>query len=128
MKLSTVSRNAAADAVLARLNGGLLRLYTGPQPSSPQAPAVGTLLAELPFGAPAFAPAVGGVARANSIARRAAISKGRAGWFRATAADGTPVYDGTVGTTGADLTVSNQVFEVDSLIVIESLTYTQPGG
>jgi hypothetical protein len=54
MKLSTVSRNAAADAVLARLDGGMLRIYTGPQPASPQAPAVGTLLVELPFAAPAF--------------------------------------------------------------------------
>lgn len=126
MKLSLDSRNAAADAVLSRLNGGLLRIYTGVMPATPEAAAVGQQLVELPFATVAFALAVGGRAVANPIERRNATARGRAGWFRAVTAAGATVYDGTVGTVGTDLIVANVNFEQYSSIYVEELTYTQP--
>lgn len=128
MKLTTTSRNLAADAVVAQLNNGYLRLYTGAPPANPQTAPTGTLLAELRFDATAFGAAVNGVATANAMtADSDAGATGSAGWFRALKSNGTTaVYDGTVGTTGSDINMNSVNIQIHSNVSASGLTYTQP--
>src|SRR4051812_32376973 len=111
--LANVAANAAADAVTALLATGYLRIYSGTQPTNADT-AIGAqvLLAELRFGATAFAASVAGVATANAITSDAAAdATGTAAWFRALKSDGTTVvFDGSVGTSGADLNFATVSF------------------
>ena len=120
--------DAAADAVCALLNGGKLRIYDGAQPATPDTPiTTQQLLAELTFGSPAFGAAVAGVATANAITKdSAADATGTAGWFRALTSGNAPVYDGEVGTSGADLNLDTVAIQQNAEVSITSLTYTQP--
>ncbi|TPG53285.1 hypothetical protein EAH89_17355 [Roseomonas nepalensis] len=89
--ITTANRNRAADAVTVRLNGGLLRVYTGTPPVDANTALSGnTLLAELTFGATAFAAATNGTAAANAItADSSADNTGRPTFARAFEAGGT---------------------------------------
>src|SRR5467141_2554110 len=93
-----------ADTMAALLNTGYIRIYDGTQAATADT-AVGAqvLLAELRFGATAFAGSVNGVATANAItADSSANNTGTATWFRALKSDGTTtVFDGSVGTASA---------------------------
>ncbi|MFC0384320.1 hypothetical protein [Muricoccus vinaceus] len=89
--ITTANRNRAADAVAARLNGGVLRIYSGAPPADANTALSGnTLLAELTFAATAFAAAVNGVATANGItADSVADNSGRPTFARAFETGGT---------------------------------------
>lgn len=127
-KQANAAVNAAADAVCALLNGGKLRIYDGSQPATADTAVSGqTLLAELTFGNPAFAGASAGQATANAITQdSSADATGTAAWFRALKSDNTPVYDGSVGTSGADLNLNSVAIQAGAAVQISSLTYTQP--
>jgi len=128
-KQADAAVNAAADAVCALCNSGYLRIYTAPQPATADtAISDQTLLAELTFGATAFGAASGGVAEANAItADSAANATGTAAWFRALKSDGTTsVFDGSVGTSDADLVLNSVAIQENAEVSITSLTYTQP--
>lgn len=122
--------DAAADAVTALLDGGALRVYSGPQPASADAavPATAVLLVECRFGRRAFAGASGGVARANELAPATARANGAPSWCRAVAADGRVVFDGSVGLEGdrADLTLPVATVIAGAEVVITDCSYTQP--
>lgn len=128
-KLSTAAVNAAADAVLALLNGGYLRLYDGSQPATSNTAISGqTLLAELRWNATAFQAAVDGVATANAItADSSAPATGTASWFRALKSDGTTaVFDGSVGVANANVTLNSVAISIGAAVSVSSFTYTQP--
>ena len=128
LKLSNESASEAADATCALLDGGLLRIYDGAKPATADT-AIGAqvLLAELTFGNPAFGAAVNGVATANAISSDTnANDTGTAAWFRAVKGDGNPVFDGTVGTSGADLNLNTVSIVAGAEIQVSSMTYTQP--
>jgi len=99
-KISTPACNDSVDALLARANGGFIRLYSGTQPSdcdNPPTPG-STLLAEMTMSNPAFNPAQDGAALAKAIMPDAAANAdGVASWFRMTEPNGSPVWDGSVG-------------------------------
>lgn len=127
--LAAASASAAADAVLARANGGYLRIYTNPVPASPDtALTTQVLLGELRFGTPAFGPAVAGVATSNAITPEAnAPATGTASWFRILGADGTTVVlDGNIDGPNASLNLSSTAITAGARIEVASLTYTQP--
>jgi hypothetical protein len=130
IKLSTVARNAAANAVVDLADDGYIRIYDGTQAANPQT-AIGSqvLLAELRFGTPAFGAAATGTATAEAItADVSANNTGTATWFRVLQSDGTTVlWDGTVSTSGADLNLASgtSITSGDN-IAIDSMTYTQP--
>jgi hypothetical protein len=128
VRSSILTRNAALDAVAPLCNGGKLRIYTGTKPATPETAAAGVLLAELSLNAAAFAPAAGGVATANAITSDpAAAATGTAGWFRIVRADGsTPVVDGDVGTSGADLNMATTSIVAGAIISCSALTLTLP--
>jgi hypothetical protein len=129
MKTSIVARNAELDALAALANSGYIRIYDGSQPSTPET-AVSTqnLLAELRFASTAFGSAAAGVITAGSITDDSDINTtGTAAWFRVLKSDGTTVlWDGTVGTSGADMILATTSLVQHAVLQITSLTYTLP--
>lgn len=121
--ISIASAKAAVDAVVDLIDVGAganarIRIYDGTQPASPDVALSGqTLLAEIDLGtATIFSAAAtqtnSATANASAILPKtdtSADGTGTATWFRAVNADSTPValIDGTVGTTGTDMTLDN---------------------
>src|SRR5262245_21617591 len=126
--LANVAANAAADAVCALANTGYLRIYSGTQAANADT-AIGAqvLLAELRFGATAFGASVAGVATANAITSdSSADNTGTATWFRVLKSDGTTaLWDGSVGTSGANLNLNSVAISAGAAVSISSFTYTQ---
>jgi hypothetical protein len=127
-RLSTAAANAAADAACALCNGGFFDLYDGTQPATADTAITSQVkLAHLTFGTPAFGAAAAGVATANAIGNDAsADATGTATWFRAYKSDGTSaVFDGSVGTSGANLNLSSVSIIAGGTVGVTSFTYTQ---
>jgi len=124
--------DAAADAVVALLNGGGLRIYSGPRPRSADGSPGDTAirLVEVAFADPAFGPAKDGTATAHPLAAARALANGPPTWFRAVSADGRAIFDGAVGLEGsrADLELPVATIIAGAEVVITSLVYTQPRG
>lgn len=135
-RISNLAANAEADATGALLNNGYLRIYDGAQPATADtAITTQVLLAELRFGATAFGAAVAGVATANAITQDAsANATGTAAWFRALYTNGgspetlTAVFDGSVGTSGANLNLNTTAITSGVSVSVSSLTYTRNKG
>lgn len=125
---SIVGRNAELNALAPLANNGYIRIYTGSIPATPETAASGTLLAELRFNATAFGAAAAGVITANSITQdSSADNTGTAGYYRALQSDGTTaLWDGTVGTAGADLNLNSTSISAGVIVQITSLTVTLP--
>lgn len=132
LDISNAARSAAADAVVDLVDGGagagLLRIYDGTKPAGPDtAVSTQTLLAELTMSDPAFGSASNGVATASAItADSAANATGTASWFRVVTSAGTAIFDGTVGTSGADLNLNSTAIQSGAEVSVTSFTYTQP--
>lgn len=127
-KLSNTGASAAADAVVDLLDNGYLRIYDGTQPSDADtAVTTQTLLAELRFGATAFGAASNGAATANAITSdSSANATGTATWFRTLKSDGTTVvFDGSVGTSSANLVLNSVAIQSGAAVSVSSFTYTQ---
>lgn len=116
------------DTLTSQADDGYLRIYSGSQPSAPEDAASGTLLAELRFGATAFDAASGGIAAANAItAEDSAPDTGTAGWFRVFASDGTTaLWDGSVGTSGADMNINSLAIVTGDEVSISGFTVIFP--
>lgn len=126
---TNTGRNAMLDAFTALLNNGYLRIYSGTKPTDGDTALSGnTLLAELRFGATAFGAAAAGVATANAItADSSADATGTATFFRAFKSDGTTaVFDGTVGTSGADCNLNSVAISAGAAVSVTSMTLTEP--
>jgi len=128
MKVSIVSRNAELDALAALLNSGLIKIYTGSQPATPETTASGTLLGTLTFPNPAFGASSAGVITANAITSdTSADASGTAGWFRALKSDATTaILDGSVGTSGSDMNLNSVAISAGAVISVTSCTITLP--
>jgi len=130
-KRSNAAVNAAADAVCPLVNNGYLRIYNGTQPATADTAISGqTLLAELRFNTTAFGSASNGVATANALtADSSADNTGTASWFRALKSDGTStVFDGSVGTSAADLVLNSVLISAGASVSVTSFTYTENKG
>jgi len=123
--LSDAAANAAANAVCAQCNGGTIEIRSGAQPANANAAATGTLLVTLTFAATAFAAAAAGVAAANAIGAANAAATGTASWFRAKSSAAATVFDGSVGTSAADLILSSVSLTTGGNVAVSSLSYTQ---
>lgn len=125
MAYSTELRNAILDAKNAVIgNGGKLEIYAGAD-SAGTNNAEGTLLAVFTLGSP-FAPAaVNGVQSPTLPADTTAVASGAAGWARVTKADGTTaVMDLTVGTSGAQVTLSTLSVTAGGALSVTGWTVT----
>lgn len=126
--ITTAQASRAADAVCARANNGSLRIYDGTPPANAgTALSSNTLLANLAMGATAFGAASAGVATANAISDdTSADATGTATFFRVMETDGTTVvFQGTVGTSGAELNLNTVSIIAGGEVSVSSLTYTQ---
>jgi hypothetical protein len=125
--MNSTTRNAWLDAITTRAGASaLLRIYDGSQPAT--GGAATTLLAELTCNA-TFAPAAsGGVLTLNAITSdSSANATGTATWFRIVQSGGsTHVFDGTVGTSGADLNLNSVSIVATGSVAVSSFTITAP--
>lgn len=129
-KFSAASRNAMADALTAAIgSAGKLKIYTGAQPASPDVAVSGqVLLGTLTLGSPAAPAASIGVITFNPITQdSAADASGTAAWYRLTRSDDTPVHDGSVGVSAADLVLNTTAIVVGGPIAVTAFTLTVGG-
>ena len=127
---------------------GVLRIYSGTQPSSPDAAVAGTLLLEITESGGAFAhgafanglefendPTAGEMEKASGETwQGTGLVAGTAGWFRfcanptdnGAASTTLPRVDGSVGTSGADLNMSSTTITVGATYTIDSFKLTLP--
>ena len=128
LKTSITSRNAELNALAALANSGILRVYDGTQPATPETAVSSQVkLAELTMNATAFASASAGVLTANAITSATCLASSTAAWYRLLKSDGTTVlWDGSVGTASADLIFTSVAFASGTTISVSSLTYTLP--
>lgn len=134
LRLSLAARNAAANAIVDLIDGGagagLLKIYTGTQPATPNdAVTSQTLLGTLTFSDPAFGDASSGVATASAIAEdTSADATGTATWARIIDSAGNAVMDCDVGTSGATINLNTTTVTAGAVLRITSATLTMPVG
>jgi hypothetical protein len=130
-KFTDLAVNTKVDALAAQLNGGFLDIYDGTQPTTADT-AIGAQvkLAHIGFNATAFGAGSAGVATANAFTPdSSADATGTATWFRAYKANGTtPVMDGSVGTSGANLNLNSVAISAGAAVTVSSFTLTEGKG
>lgn len=130
--ISTEVRNAMVDAAVDLLDTGsgaaIVQIYDGTQPAGPAtAITTQTLLATLTCSDPAFGAAASGTATASAITGdTTADATGTASWFRALTSDSTARWDGTVGTSDADMILDSVAIVAGGEVNVTSWTVTQP--
>jgi threonine/homoserine/homoserine lactone efflux protein len=120
---STALKNARQDAITTAIGtSGFLKLYpTGTTTCS------GTVIVALPLSATAAPAASGGVLTFNAITTTNATSSGTAICATLTTSGGTVVVDGiSVGTSGANINLVNNVITASQPVSVSSLTITHP--
>jgi hypothetical protein len=129
-RLSRAAVEAEAAALAALLDGGSLCFYDGTQPLSVDSPVLDQAkLAELRFAVPAAASVEGGAITFAALEPDVdARASGVASWFRAFAADGTPVWDGSVGPVDATITLPTASIVQHAEIDLTSLRLTVTRG
>ncbi len=134
MIIAIAQRQSALDAILALLNGGSIKFYSGARPASLTLGA-NSLLATCPLSSPAFgATNSSGVATASAILTDGAppgSSSSVAAFAFACKADGTPVLNLTVGlaSSGAELTLDTlTIVGATGSLAVTSLSLTFPAG
>lgn len=144
-RLSTGLRNKVLDGgsgggFKGALNLGFIAILTGSQPTSPDNPATGTLLGTVSVngggtGLTFDAAAAGVLPKAAAESWKfTGLANGTAGWFRFYAAGDTITnssttvarLDGSVGTSGAELNLSNLSILVGQVNTVDQFTITQP--
>ena len=124
---SVAARQAANDARLALANGGTIEIRSGAQPATPETAATGTLLATFTLPATAFgATNASGVATLNAVADTTGAADGTAGWARVKGSGGAAVFDGSVGTSGAEFTINSTAITTGGTVKMLSGSVTQP--
>jgi len=142
----TVLAHAQGGSLRDIFKDGVLRIYSGSQPTNPDAATSGTLLLEISVDAGAFvhgaaanglefgAAASGAISKNSDTWQDTGIASGTAGWFRfcgnpvdnGASSTTLPRIDGTVGTSGADLNMTNTSITVGATYTIDTFTLTLP--
>lgn len=136
--MSIIAAKAALDATTALIGSGPgnIELFTGTQPAATLTADSGTKLCTLPLSATAFPASSSGTgdglatATANAITSDTnAANSGTAGYFRLkTATGGTTIYQGNVGTSGADLNLNTTTITAGDTVAITAFKITLPCG
>lgn len=126
-KLSAASRNLALNAALDVLNSGFFDIYDSTQPTDADT-SVGAQvkLARLTFATTAFSAASAGSKAAGAIGTdTAADATGTATWYRLLQSNGTTaVWDGSVGTSAANLVLNSTAIQINAAVSVTSFTAT----
>lgn len=123
--LPTATRNAACDAIVDLVDGGAAA-GTIEIKSAASTTAGTSEVATLTFSDPAFGAAATGVATANSITADSSATGGTASDYTVFDSDGTAIWQGSVGTSGADLNLSSTSIGEGDTVSISSFTLTVP--
>lgn len=128
LKVSQDCASTQANALVGGYtNGSIIHIYQGTQPATPEtAITTQTLLASITLPSPAFTQALG-VMTANAITSVTIGVSGTAQFFRWTKSDNTtPIADGSIGTSGADMNLNSTALSSGATLAISSMTYTIP--
>lgn len=133
-RLATQTQDRACNNLVTTIDQGTtnatgrILIYTGSQPATPQTAATGTLLVTINFNNPAFGSSSSGTATmVTSTAVSATVANsGTAGWFRVTDRNGGAVFDGSCGTSGADMNWDNTSFVAGGTATVNSMTVSVP--
>jgi hypothetical protein len=123
--VSVATRNLELDALADSARNGLLQIFPGFQPATPEADTRETALVTLQLGDPAFAKANDGkIQMRKTVGDKTVETSGRPAWFRIWRGDGrTAICDGKVGT---DMILKAQDLPVGAEVELESLTLELP--
>lgn len=142
----TIVAYARGGSLKDAMKDGVIRIYSGSQPTSPDEAVAGTLLLEITVSAGAFvhgahanalefgAAAAGAIGKDTDTWQDQGLASGVASWFRfcANPSDGGGAdttlarLDGSVGTSGADLNMSTTSIVSGSTYTIDTFTLTLP--
>jgi len=111
---TTAVRNGLADYVVDQLNSGNLVIMTSGDVE----------VATLPLNATAFGAAASGTATANAITDDSSATGGTAAKFKMETSGATEIFNGTVGTSGADLNLSSLSIAATDTVSVTSFTYS----
>lgn len=112
-------QNLLCDAFVDALDGGEVRFR--------QTNSSGTVLAVLTFGTPAFGASASGIATANAITSdSSADNSGTAVAATLHKSNGDQLCACSVGTSGADINLDNNVIAATQEVGLDSLTITVP--
>ena len=114
--LETNARNAAAEAVGTLLNGGTIEFQTSADAE----------VATIGLAATAFGSASDGTITANTMTADSDVTGGTTTKFVAKTSGGAAVFGGTVGTSGADINLTDVTFGAGGTLTLTAFTYTQP--
>ena len=147
IRFSTGLRNnlAGSTGLAASLANGVIEIRTGTQPTSADSAASGTLLGTMTLASGAFTPGTstngltfaspsGGSVSKTGTWSFVGVAAGTAGWFRfkgnavdAGGSSDTAIrMDGSCGSSGADLNLSNINITVGAPVTCDVFVYTQP--
>lgn len=138
---------SGGDSVQQLLLGGVLRIFSGTQPSSCDDVEVGTLLAEVSLSGATFVPgatSTNGLTFADPVDgvlsktvseawNGAGVAAGSAGWFRfydsnrtVGASTSSVRLDGAIATSGGEINMANSQIEIGTPVIINSFDITLP--
>jgi hypothetical protein len=130
LKYSASLKNAQQDAITTKIGAsGLLLIYSGTQPASPDTAITSQVLLATLTGNATFAPASsGGVLTLNSITSGTGTAGAAGGtvatWFRWTTSGSVAHVDGTVGISVADINLNNTNIATGQTVAVTSQTFT----
>lgn len=129
-KLSAARRNAGLDTMLDVLDGGNVLILDGTQATDADTAIGAQVTLAMPlFNADAWANAASASKAANAFtADSAADATGTATWYRMRTSGGTAVWDGSVGTSGANLNFNSVAIQANANVTISSYTATMAVG
>jgi len=130
LQMGTTLRNARLDQIESTIGvSAVLKIFSGAQPANCATADSGTKLVEYDLASDWAAAASGGAKALNGTPITVAgAATGTAGYFRIYDSTATTCHmQGTVGTSGTDMIIDNTSINAGQNVVINSLSFTEPG-
>ncbi|WP_018609488.1 hypothetical protein [Uliginosibacterium gangwonense] len=139
--VNAVMASSSLKAAIEGANGFVIDIYSGTQPTSPDAAATGTLLVTVSNNGAGTGMHMGATATAGVISKAGAetwsgtaVAAGTAGWFRcrqvgdtgAAASNSAIRFDGAIATSGAEMTLGSLTISASAPFVLSTANFTLP--